>query len=93
MIGHHIHAVDGEIGHVDDFLVDDTSWQVRYVQLDTSNWIGGKAVAVSPHALRRIDHAKRLIHVELSRDAIKQSPPLTSIALAPGDDAPPFVFI
>src|SRR5688572_18651291 len=61
--GYHVKATDGSIGHVDDFLVDDRSWEIRYVQLDTSNWIGGKAVAISPQVLREIDHASRLVKI------------------------------
>ena len=43
--GFHLHATDGEIGHVDDFLVD-PAWKVAYLVVDTSNWIGGKSVLV-----------------------------------------------
>ncbi len=91
--GFHIHASDGEIGHVDDFLIDETSWQVQYIRLDTSNWIGGKAVALSPRVMREIDRADRAIRVALSRDQVKASPLLTSVNLAPGELAPPFVLI
>ena len=42
MLGFHVEATDGGIGHVDDFLVDQT-WNVRYLVVDTSNWIGGSA--------------------------------------------------
>jgi hypothetical protein len=93
VIGFHVEATDGGIGHVDDFLVDDRSWQIRYVQLDTSNWIGGKAVAVSPKVLRGIDHAGRSVKVAVSRDAVKAAPPLDSIDLPPAELAPPFVII
>ena len=36
--GYHIEATDGEIGHVEDFLVDDETWAIRYLVVDTSNW-------------------------------------------------------
>ena len=48
--GFHLHASDGEIGHVDDFLVD-PAWKVAYLVVDTSNWVGGKSVLVSPTAI------------------------------------------
>ena len=38
VIGHHVHATDGDLGHVEDFLVDDHTWAVRYLIVDTSNW-------------------------------------------------------
>ena len=36
--GYHIHAVDGEIGHVENFMVDDADWGIRYFIVDTRNW-------------------------------------------------------
>lgn len=42
MRGYHIEATDGTIGHVDNFLIDEFSWAVRYLVVDTSNWIGGR---------------------------------------------------
>ncbi|MFC1494211.1 PRC-barrel domain-containing protein [Thermodesulfobacteriota bacterium] len=40
--GHHIQASDGEIGHVDDFIIDDETWAIRYLIIDTQNWLPGK---------------------------------------------------
>ncbi len=40
--GHHIHAADGGIGHVDDFIIDDEIWAIRYLIIDTKNWWPGK---------------------------------------------------
>ena len=51
MRGYHIQATDGTIGHVDNFLVDESSWVVRYLVVDTSNWIGGRWVLVWTSAI------------------------------------------
>ncbi len=48
MIGSYIEAKDGDIGHVEDFIIDDTAWAVRYMIVDTVNWLPGKKVLVSP---------------------------------------------
>ncbi len=72
--GHHIQALDGELGHVEDFLIDTESWSVRYLVIDTSNWIGGKTVVVAPEWVRRVDWKDRLIHIDLTREGIKESP-------------------
>ena len=56
--GFHLHATDGEIGHVDDFLVD-PGWNVRYLVVDTSNWIGGKSVLIAPSRSRRSTSKRR----------------------------------
>jgi len=48
VMGYYIEAVDGDIGHVEDFLVDDHEWAIRYMIVDTRNWWPGKKVIISP---------------------------------------------
>jgi sporulation protein YlmC with PRC-barrel domain len=91
--GCHIKATDGEIGHVDDLLVDEDSWNIRYVVLDTSNWIGGRAVVISPRVLKGVDLSDRVVTVDVARDEVRRSPELDSIEIGPGEDAPPFAII
>ena len=72
--GYHIQAPDGEIGHVDDFLLDDRTWEIRYLEIDTSNWIGGKSVLVPPRWATKVDWLDAKIHVDLPRGKIRSSP-------------------
>jgi uncharacterized protein YrrD len=62
VIGYAIEAEDGEIGHVEDVLVDDKAWAIRYLVVDTENWWAGKKVLVSPRWLTQVtwDEAKKL---------------------------------
>ncbi|HSW60902.1 MAG TPA: PRC-barrel domain-containing protein, partial [bacterium] len=46
--GHTIQASDGTIGHVDDFIIDDETWALRYIVVDTKEWMAGKKVLISP---------------------------------------------
>ena len=93
--GYHLHAADGEIGHVDDYLIGEQSWRIRYLLVDTSNWIGGKSVVVSTDMVTRIDAGRSTLHVEATRDAIRGGEPFASIeaAVGPGETGPPFVII
>jgi hypothetical protein len=93
--GYHIKAADGEIGHVDDFLIGDESWRIRYLRVDTSNWIGGKAVVVQAAELEWIDRAKGELHFALTRDAIKNGPSFDSIEsnIAFRETGPPFAIL
>jgi uncharacterized protein YrrD len=75
--GHHIQAADGEIGHVEDFIIDDETWAIRYLIVNTSNWWAGKKVLVSPQWIERVSWGERKVFVNLSRDAIKHSPEYT----------------
>lgn len=72
--GYHIHATDGEIGHVEDYLVDDESWRIRYLMIDTSNWIGGRTVLIAPEWAERIDWGRQQVVLDVTRDTVKQSP-------------------
>jgi hypothetical protein len=72
--GYHIHATDGEIGHVEDFLVDDAGWDIRYIKVDTRNWWPGERVLIAPHSVREIDWADKLIHLDVNRKKVKGSP-------------------
>jgi hypothetical protein len=74
MAGYHIAALDGAVGHVDDFLVDEATWTVRYLVVDTSNWIGGRSVLISAALITGVDSTARKINVQLTRDQVEQSP-------------------
>lgn len=72
--GYHIHATNGQIGHVDDFIIDDESWAIRYIVVDTRNWLPGKRVLVSPHWIRKVIWLTSEVYVNLQREIIKDSP-------------------
>jgi PRC-barrel domain len=91
MRGFHILATDGEIGHVDDFLVDE-SWNVRYLVVDTSNWIGGKSVLIAPSKLEKVDSPDKQMRVRMSRSEIERSPSVDSASIELIETLPP-VFI
>jgi uncharacterized protein YrrD len=93
--GYHLHATDGEIGHVDDFLIGQESWRIRYLLVDTSNWIGGKSVIVSCDALERLDRDRGTLHVATTRSAIRNGPAFDTIeaALDTAETGPPFTII
>src|SRR3546814_3076820 len=61
--GYHVAASDGEIGHIDDFLVDDTDWSLRFLVIDTRNWLPGRKVLVAPawaRGIRAEEHTSEL---------------------------------
>jgi hypothetical protein len=78
--GYDIHATDGEIGHVADFLVGDSGWSIRYVAIDTGNWLPGAKVLISPRSVREIDWAERVIHLDVNRQKVQSSPPYDASA-------------
>ncbi len=73
--GYHIKASDGEIGHVEDFIVDDENfWAMRYAVINTTNFIGGKDVLISTQWIDDVDWTRKKVYVDLLKKAIKDSP-------------------
>jgi hypothetical protein len=75
--GYRIEAADGEIGHVDGFLVDDVSWSVRYLEVATRNWWPGKKVLLSPAWICDVSWIASNVTTVLKRDAIQSAPEYT----------------
>ena len=73
MRGFHVEATDGGIGHVTEFLVDE-SWTIRYLVIDTSNWIGGKNVIVPSTAAQEVNSPEKKILLRLTRAEVQGSP-------------------
>jgi len=73
--GYNLHASDGEMGHIDSFLIDDESWEIRYLVADTRNWWFGRHVLLSPAAVREIAWDLHRVDLNLTCYKIKGSPP------------------
>ncbi|WP_022666996.1 PRC-barrel domain-containing protein [Desulfospira joergensenii] len=72
--GYRIHAADGSIGHVDDFIVDDETWALRHVVVDTGNWLPGRRVLLSLDWAKDVDWDEQSLTMDLTKDEIKNSP-------------------
>jgi hypothetical protein len=71
--GYAIHATDGDIGHLDDYLIDEEGWAIRYVVVSLS-WWHGYDLLLSPEWIERISWEKQQIFVPLTRDKIRNAP-------------------
>ncbi len=71
--GYHIHAADGEIGHVEDFIVDDEDWTIRFLVADTTNWLPGKKVLLSPQRIKEVEWADSSVYYNLTRESVENS--------------------
>jgi len=83
--GYHIQATDGEVGHVEDFVIDDETWAIRYLVIDTQNWWPRKKVLISPRWIERVSWSESKVSVNISRETIKQSPEYTEESLLTRD--------
>ena len=72
--GYHIQAHDGEIGQVEDFVVDDDEWYIQYLVVDIHNLLPGKKVLVEVPRIEQIDWAASKVHLDLTCKQIKEAP-------------------
>jgi hypothetical protein len=72
--GFNLEATDGEIGHVEDFIIDDETWEVCYLVIATRNWWPGRKVLISTKWIERVDWSERRVVVAISRESIKNAP-------------------
>ena len=74
VIGYHIQATDDEIGHVADLFMDDQTWKLSYIVVDTRNWLPGRKVLVAPNWADGISWSRRKVFLSLPKEKIKNSP-------------------
>jgi hypothetical protein len=91
MTGFHVLATDGGIGHVDDFLVGRIG--ASHLIVDTSNWIGGRSVLISPSAVEKVDSPAKEIRVRLTRAEIEHSPSVESAEIELIETLPPVLIM
>ena len=77
VIGYHLHATDDTLGHVEDLIIDDHDWAIRYLAVATSNWWFGGHVLISPRWIRAVRWPERLVDLAVTRDLVKHSPTWT----------------
>ncbi len=75
LLDYHVQATDGAVGHVEDFILEDEGWLVRYLVVDTRNWLPAKRVLISSEWVAEIDRPGRILFLTLSREEVRNSPP------------------
>jgi uncharacterized protein YrrD len=84
VIGYYVAATDGDIGHVEDLLIDDAGWQIRQLVIDTRNWLPGKQVLIGPERLRAVGWADQHIVLDMTRADVEASPEYDPARLVAG---------
>ena len=80
--GYNIEASDGVIGHVSDFMMDDESWAIRSLVVKTGHRFSGNEVQILVNKVDRISYEKSTVFVNLTKEAVEQSPANHLIAVA-----------
>jgi hypothetical protein len=71
--GYHIQAADGAIGSVSGFMVDDKSWAIRELVVETGHWYSGKEILISSGKVERISYEESKVFVSLTKADIQRT--------------------
>jgi hypothetical protein len=74
MEGFIIGAIDGDIGHAKDFYFDDEAWTIRYLVVETGNWLASRRVLISPMAINGVEWPDKRLTASITRQQVKDSP-------------------
>jgi len=72
--GYDIHATDGDIGEVEDFIIDDATWKIHFLVVESGNWFSGKKVLISPQWIKDVKWQEQNVTINHSKDEVKNSP-------------------
>src|SRR5208282_5497176 len=75
-----IRATDGELGTVDDLYFDDDTWAIRYLTVETGDWLAGRSVLISPFSILRVDWHGQRVDVALTKEQVRKSPDISTHA-------------
>jgi len=70
VIDYSIQTADETIGRVTDFIVDDRSWGIQHIVVETGHWFSGKEIVVSPRHIDRISYEESKVFVTVTKEAI-----------------------
>jgi PRC-barrel domain len=74
VIGYYVQAADDDVGHVEDFLTDDRTWAIRYIVVDTRNWLPGRKVVIAPGWIKTVSWDDSRVYVDLRRQEVEAAP-------------------
>lgn len=74
LIGFSLSTKDGEIGKVKDLYFDDHTWTIRYLVVETANWLFGRKVLIAPLAILKTLKDSRTLVVDMTKEQVKHSP-------------------
>jgi uncharacterized protein YrrD len=75
VMSYHIHASDGEIGHVDGMLVDEETWAIRFLIVNTSNWWIGHQVLIAPNLINDVSWDDGTVSLNVTQQQVEDAPP------------------
>ncbi len=71
--GYQIQTHEGTIGHVTDLMIDDQSWAIRHLVVETGHWFSGKEIVISPTHVERISYEESKVFVDVTKESLREA--------------------
>ena len=71
--GYHLETRDGPIGSVVDFMLDDRTWTIRHLVIETGHWLSGMEIAISPKHIEWISYRDSKVFVDMTKRVILEA--------------------
>jgi len=72
--GYTVQANDGEIGHVNDFILNDETWKISYLVIDIEKWLPGRKILVAPKWIERVSWSASKVFLYAPMEFVRNSP-------------------
>ncbi len=72
--GYKLEAIDGPIGKVDEFCFDEQFWTIRYLVVNTGNWLSERQLLISPYAIGEVSPSEHQVFIKLTKRQVVDSP-------------------
>ena len=72
--GYQIQTSDGAIAHVTDFIMDDTSWEIRHLVVEAGHWFSRREIVISPKHIERVSYEESKVFVKVTKEAMLEAP-------------------
>ncbi len=69
-----VHAIDGDLGQVEGLIVEERSWSLRYMIVNTGHWWAGHSVLISPEWIDSVSWINQKVSIDLTRQSIRSAP-------------------
>jgi hypothetical protein len=74
MLDYRLETLDGSAGNINDLLIDDEGWDIRYLAVGSGEWFNSDHVLLAPQWIARVNETKRAVYTDLTRDDVRQGP-------------------
>lgn len=89
LTGYGVAALDGDIGCVEDLVIDTRYWVIRYLEVDIHNSLPDKHVLVNASRVGRVNGTRQTVAISLTREAITNAPGFDPAKAIGHDHEPP----